>query len=539
MMTSKFVQRALATFSTAFILFAGCGQKESTTGAPPPPTATKPAIVSAEKNSFSEVTSKLDTGGSFYLYLSTEQFIANLKVGLKSGSNIIASLPTIPSDQRPVIGKVFGVIEGILNESGVADISGIGMSSIAREKHFYYNKVVLHHYKGQGQGPIWSLFGKTAHPLQVLDYLPADTAIAGSSDFDAPLMWTNIVSVVESMGVPDVSSGLNAFPGQFLEHTGLDWDAALKSLGTEYGAILTLDESKKVTLPLGKDTIEIPSPALCLIFKVNSDLIYDRINKALEANLMISKLIVKTDEPGLKMRTVLVPLPIPVEVRPSVARVGDYLLIASTDSLIRDMVAVKKGDKKGFKSTDTFKKLSEGVPLEGNNFSLVTTKLGQAFARLQENALEQAHLDSEALKNLHDLMETNSIPGAFSVGANGPEGWEAVGNGGSEGAMMVVLPAAAVGGMLAAIAMPNFVKARTTSQQNACINNLRLIDASKQQWALENKKQPTDVPTVADVKPYMGRGAEGEMPKCPQGGTYTIGAINEKPKCSIPGHELP
>jgi type II secretory pathway pseudopilin PulG len=52
----------------------------------------------------------------------------------------------------------------------------------------------------------------------------------------------------------------------------------------------------------------------------------------------------------------------------------------------------------------------------------------------------------------------------------------------------------AIIGLLAAIAIPNFVKARTTSQQNACINNLRLIDAAKQQWALEQRKQSTDTP---------------------------------------------
>ena len=46
----------------------------------------------------------------------------------------------------------------------------------------------------------------------------------------------------------------------------------------------------------------------------------------------------------------------------------------------------------------------------------------------------------------------------------------------------------AIIGLLAAIAIPNFVKARTTSQMNACINNLRLIDSSKQQWALEQRK---------------------------------------------------
>jgi K+-sensing histidine kinase KdpD len=74
---------------------------------------------------------------------------------------------------------------------------------------------------------------------------------------------------------------------------------------------------------------------------------------------------------------------------------------------------------------------------------------------------------------------------------------------------------------------------------NACINNLRLIDASKQQWALENKKQNTDTPTLEDLRPYLGRGTNGELPTCPDGGVYTVGAVGEKPTCSLPGHALP
>jgi prepilin-type N-terminal cleavage/methylation domain-containing protein len=58
--------------------------------------------------------------------------------------------------------------------------------------------------------------------------------------------------------------------------------------------------------------------------------------------------------------------------------------------------------------------------------------------------------------------------------------------------LVEIMIVVAIIGLLAAIAIPNFVKARTTSQQNACINNLRLIDASEQQWALEQKKQTTD-----------------------------------------------
>lgn len=88
--------------------------------------------------------------------------------------------------------------------------------------------------------------------------------------------------------------------------------------------------------------------------------------------------------------------------------------------------------------------------------------------------------------------------------------------------------------LLAAIAIPNFVKARTTAQMNLCINNLRQIDSAKQQWARENKKQDTDTPTAQDLAPYLK-----VQPKCPAGGVYTIHAVGEKPSCSIPNHQLP
>lgn len=84
-------------------------------------------------------------------------------------------------------------------------------------------------------------------------------------------------------------------------------------------------------------------------------------------------------------------------------------------------------------------------------------------------------------------------------------------------------------------------QAQIKQKQNvdACVNNLRLYDSAKQQWALENKKQATDTPTEDDLRPYLGRGANGEMPTCPDGGTYTIGAVGEKPTCSNPSHVLP
>lgn len=92
-------------------------------------------------------------------------------------------------------------------------------------------------------------------------------------------------------------------------------------------------------------------------------------------------------------------------------------------------------------------------------------------------------------------------------------------------------------GIMAAIAIPNFVKARTTAQMYACISNLRQIDGAKQMWALDNKKQTTDTPTAQELDTYV-RPNFGSL-KCPAGGVYTIHSLGEMPTCSIPRHELP
>ena len=86
--------------------------------------------------------------------------------------------------------------------------------------------------------------------------------------------------------------------------------------------------------------------------------------------------------------------------------------------------------------------------------------------------------------------------------------------------------------LLAAIAIPNFVRARTTSQMNACINNLRQIDGAVQQWALEQKKNSTDSAAFSDIKDYLKASVV-----CPSGGTafsdsYQMGGtVSNKPSC--------
>lgn len=112
--------------------------------------------------------------------------------------------------------------------------------------------------------------------------------------------------------------------------------------------------------------------------------------------------------------------------------------------------------------------------------------------------------------------------------------------------LVEIMIVVAIIGLLAAIAIPNFVRARTTSQTNACINNLRQIDGAKQQWALETSAIATATPTAVQLAPYLGRGVAGATLDvdivCPAAGLYVagIGDVQTAPACSLGGaHVLP
>ena len=97
--------------------------------------------------------------------------------------------------------------------------------------------------------------------------------------------------------------------------------------------------------------------------------------------------------------------------------------------------------------------------------------------------------------------------------------------------LVEIMIVVAIIGLLAAIAIPNFVKARQTAQANACLNNLRIIDAAAQQWALEKGQVSTVTVTSPGIVPYLGR-AGNTMPTCPIGSSaYTLRAVSLSPLC--------
>jgi prepilin-type N-terminal cleavage/methylation domain-containing protein len=112
--------------------------------------------------------------------------------------------------------------------------------------------------------------------------------------------------------------------------------------------------------------------------------------------------------------------------------------------------------------------------------------------------------------------------------------------------LVEIMIVVAVIGLLAAIAIPNLVKARASSQANACINNLRKLDDAASQFAIEQHKRLGDALNYPnDLTPYIKLNSAGTIPPCPVGGSYYADAtIGATPTCSLgstvtPPHKLP
>jgi prepilin-type N-terminal cleavage/methylation domain-containing protein len=114
--------------------------------------------------------------------------------------------------------------------------------------------------------------------------------------------------------------------------------------------------------------------------------------------------------------------------------------------------------------------------------------------------------------------------------------------------LVEIMIVVAIIGLLAAIAIPNFVRARATSQANACINNMRQIDAAVNEWALETGKKTGDGPATlsVDLTPYIKLNSASSIPGCPALGTYTVDKVGASPQvtCSVgttvtPPHTMP
>jgi prepilin-type N-terminal cleavage/methylation domain-containing protein len=113
----------------------------------------------------------------------------------------------------------------------------------------------------------------------------------------------------------------------------------------------------------------------------------------------------------------------------------------------------------------------------------------------------------------------------FTAGSNLPARW------GRKGFTLVeIMIVVLIIGILLAIAVPNFLKARDTSRTKSCVANLTQIQAAKQQWAMDKNQLGTVTPNMTDL--VGSTNYIRSTPTCPAGsGTYTVNSVDTVPVC--------
>ena len=486
--SSSLLATLLAVVAT--IALSACGPQTTTTSqAPANPSA--PAASSAPKsatpNSFDDVTAQLDPGGDLYLYLSTAQFLGHIDKGVDIIHDLVLSASnteTMSPDARAQAEKAFAVLKDAIDKSGIQDLTGFGASSFALQPGFFRNKMFLHHYPDNGSGLLWNLYGKDPHPFSGLDFMPADTALGSVGDFDLPLL-INFLRT-EAGQFPDAQQTITQWQTQFAGVTGLQLDDVLNSLNGSMGIVLTLDATSTVTIPIQASSATIPTPRLALLIAVKNDLVFKQIDKMAGSNPGV----IKVDEPGLSMRTMPVPVPIEgLNLRPTVAQWNGYLVIASDDKLIRDMIAVQKGGP-GLKSTPEFATLSAGMPDQGNKFAFMGPQFTSVVKSIQTQIMaNQPGANAAQVAAMQQIIASyQKDTQLYAVVTRLPNGILYVGQG-NQGSSQILAPMAmipAVAAVTAATALPAFEGAQSRAKEIRSLSAAKQIGLACKRYASDN-----------------------------------------------------
>jgi hypothetical protein len=181
-----------------------------------------------------------------------------------------------------------------------------------------------------------------------------------------------------------------------------------------------------VDIPTGAGKVTIPTPRAALFIGVKDDTIFKQVDKTLSSNPGL----IKVDQPDLKMRTMSFPVIPGMNLRPTVAQWNGYLVIASDDKLITDMIAVQKGAP-GYKTNPDLVSLSSNMPTQGNGFSITTPRFAETFRKFQaEMTANQGNLNASQAQAVQNwLSKYQAMFTGYGVYTILPDGYLSVSQG--------------------------------------------------------------------------------------------------------------
>jgi prepilin-type processing-associated H-X9-DG protein len=198
----------------------------------------------------------------------------------------------------------------------------------------------------------------------------------------------------------------------------------------------------------------------------------------------------KVEEDGVNMRMIQLPAAAPFKVMPTIAMFDSYLVIASSDDLVMDIVNTSRGKTPGLKASPEFAAWSRDLPTQGNSFLLITPTLTRTIVDMQTAAFDKlAKEDPEgaALVPMMNAIWSTDVFYLYQVGVHDADGLLTVSNGNKSGASMLanqfmVVPVAIGAGML----LPVLSKARTKARRVNSAGNMKQLGLAMLMYSGDN-----------------------------------------------------
>lgn len=492
-------------------------------------TVSYSAEPASSKQRFDSVVTNLDMGGDILVVANLEGTVQSLVSNI---SCFVSAMPQMGQDSVE-FQRTFSKIPGFLQRNGFYAMQGFGVSVVPRDDGLNSVKVFLARDRAAAGSPLWmGLVGGQPRNMTCAGFIPSDAVLAHTCTGEPAQLWKLFRSGIAEFASPKGSADFDRTLSNLSTNMGVNIDKVIESVGGE--GFFSLQLSRTNTIQLGGPSAVIPSPSILICMAVKDDTLLKAIEQPLSRVMMP---IVKSKSDSVVISTIAIPMPLPVPFQPSYAICSNFFLLGTTPGVVSDAIRSFKANS-GLVSTPEYKKAFAGLPTSNNGIFYQSPRFMKALfdlqsATLNPNGDRESGTQTAAMQALFGVKA--EMRSAFVV-QNRPDGILTTGATTSGGKEMLASVLIAPIGLMSAIAIPSFMKARIQSQGNSCINNLRQIDAAKEQWALEAAKKNGDEASIPGISQYI---KGNKLPVCPQGGTYKVNAIGANPECSFPGHQLP
>jgi hypothetical protein len=478
---------------------------------------------STPNSPYQRVTANLDPGGVIYLYWSTEKALGELDKKLEAVRDLAASDPSLSPDEKNNLRKNFDLGIRLIFRSGLQRVKAFGLSSREIEPGLFLNKTYT--YLPDRAGFLWDSFAKAPHNFPFIKMLPENTEGFTFFDFNLAMLWDAISQVSVGTEIPENPKWQRHFAQQVQAFTGMSLEDSLGSLGDQVGLLVTLDPKSTVKIPLGNEQYEMPEPAAALVWTVKNEKLFDRLDALFTMNPKVQKI----DQPDVRMRVLEGVEEMPY-LTPTMARFGDYLILSSSEKLVRGMIAADSGKTQGLRTSPEFARLSGGLAKEGNAVAYVGQRLQKTLAELQVKISQLREADNPLLDAMSVKFAGLSADAATYVvaGATG-DGWFTSGKATKDVNEVLGEALAIPAYYLAVTSIEETKRARENEKLSKIKQNLAALRAAKEEAISQKNLQEGQLLTRQDIEEYMT-----EWPTSLVGETYEVGIVGQPPYATAP-----